>query len=324
MKIYFLNVGYGESIVITAQDKCIVIDGGSDNDEIYSQPGAIRLFDFLKKLGVARIDLMVLTHIHDDHAGGLPKVAETLEIGEIWCNLLFEPDIDEMIATHTDTLLGNGSNKLFLDALREYDALLHIAAERGIPVYEVSCDSFKSRSIGELEITPLGMSAEQTELTREAFERMLSLENDSEFSLLFNENNAHCNATSLALHIRQGGCGALLSADKVDGWETLSRKYDLSSNVLKLTHHGQIDGMPMTMVNAADPDCFVICADRARKYGSAHPHLIEAAKQYLTYYGRPEHVYVTGELERSSQFGCALCVELESDKGIVDISVITD
>jgi hypothetical protein len=65
------NVGIGDSIVITFDDydgvnrkKCIVIDGG------YSQTAKV-LRTYLKDEGITTIDLLVATHIDDDHINGL-------------------------------------------------------------------------------------------------------------------------------------------------------------------------------------------------------------------------------------------------------------
>jgi len=65
------EVGIGDSIVITfddydgaARNKCIVVDGG------YSQTAKV-LRSYLKNEGIATIDLVVATHIDDDHINGL-------------------------------------------------------------------------------------------------------------------------------------------------------------------------------------------------------------------------------------------------------------
>ena len=44
----------------------------------------------LQSLGLSRIDLVVLTHYHEDHAGGIPELLERLEVG-----LLVLPDVEE-------------------------------------------------------------------------------------------------------------------------------------------------------------------------------------------------------------------------------------
>jgi len=36
--------------------------------------------DYFQSLGLNRIDLVVLTHYHEDHAGGIPELLERLEV----------------------------------------------------------------------------------------------------------------------------------------------------------------------------------------------------------------------------------------------------
>ncbi|WP_204266669.1 MBL fold metallo-hydrolase, partial [Escherichia coli] len=36
--------------------------------------------DYFQSLGLSRIDLVVLTHYHEDHAGGIPELLERLEV----------------------------------------------------------------------------------------------------------------------------------------------------------------------------------------------------------------------------------------------------
>jgi beta-lactamase superfamily II metal-dependent hydrolase len=91
MKLRFINVGYGESILITAlrtdgSKFAMLIDGGSGEDAEYAgHPARVRAAEYIRELGIARLDVMFNTHIHEDHTCGLPAVADTCEIGEYWC-----------------------------------------------------------------------------------------------------------------------------------------------------------------------------------------------------------------------------------------------
>jgi len=67
LRAYFLDVGQGDSSVILFKDKVILIDAGEAE---YGD----RVVSDLEKLGVTRIDLLVATHPHSDHIGGMQKV----------------------------------------------------------------------------------------------------------------------------------------------------------------------------------------------------------------------------------------------------------
>ena len=121
------------------------------------------------------------------------------------------------------------------------------------------------------------------------------------------------NTCSLACCLAYGDWRAMLTGDLCSGWDARCAAPDFPrAQVLKLTHHGQRDGMPQSLVEACDPQVFLMCADEARTFRSACDEVQARAEQYLTERGRPAQVYTTGRLSQS--FGlqngeppCALC-----------------
>jgi competence protein ComEC len=76
MRAYFLDVGQGDSSVILFRDKVILIDAGEvdEGDRVVSD---------LRKLGVTKIDLLVATHPHSDHIGGMQKVLAVFPVAKV-------------------------------------------------------------------------------------------------------------------------------------------------------------------------------------------------------------------------------------------------
>ena len=76
LRAYFLDVGQGDSSVILFKDKVILIDAGEvdQGDRVVSD---------LTKLGVSRIDLLVATHPHSDHIGGMQNVLAAFPVGKV-------------------------------------------------------------------------------------------------------------------------------------------------------------------------------------------------------------------------------------------------
>lgn len=76
--VHFINVGQGDSILILSPEGMIVlIDGGSASTGVVT---------YLRGLGVRKIDLMVATHPHEDHIGGLTQVLETMPVSRVLTN----------------------------------------------------------------------------------------------------------------------------------------------------------------------------------------------------------------------------------------------
>ena len=70
LEITVLDVGQGQSIVVTDGGASAVIDCGGT-----SQPGAsVAAASYLQERAVAPVDLLILTHFHYDHAGRVPDL----------------------------------------------------------------------------------------------------------------------------------------------------------------------------------------------------------------------------------------------------------
>ncbi|HJS20389.1 MAG TPA: MBL fold metallo-hydrolase [Anaerolineales bacterium] len=75
LKLYFLDVGQGDSILIVSPDgQTVLIDGGD---------GGTGVVQYLRDLGIQRIDLMFATHPHSDHIGGLVDVLNNFPVSKV-------------------------------------------------------------------------------------------------------------------------------------------------------------------------------------------------------------------------------------------------
>ncbi|OYV10776.1 MAG: putative hydrolase, partial [Methanosaeta sp. NSP1] len=68
---HFIDVGQGDCILLQFKEKSILIDGGS-------QEMGLRVEEYLRAQNITRLDLLILTHPHDDHIGGLITVLKDL------------------------------------------------------------------------------------------------------------------------------------------------------------------------------------------------------------------------------------------------------
>lgn len=74
--VHYMDVGQGDSIYITSGGKGMLIDCGESGD-------TDRVISYLDNMGVSKIDYVVGTHPHSDHMGGMSKIVEHYDIGEV-------------------------------------------------------------------------------------------------------------------------------------------------------------------------------------------------------------------------------------------------
>lgn len=78
LSITMLDVGQGQCILLCSGGRTALIDcGGSGGNA-----GDIAA-DYLQTLGITRLDLLVLTHCHSDHANGVPELFTRLEVSAL-------------------------------------------------------------------------------------------------------------------------------------------------------------------------------------------------------------------------------------------------
>ena len=96
--VHFIDVGQGDSIFIDTSNMDVLIDAGSSS-------ASSTVLDYLDDLNITHIHLMIATHAHADHIGGLVGVLNSAIT------------IDEVIInnqTHTSTTYTNNMNKCYI------------------------------------------------------------------------------------------------------------------------------------------------------------------------------------------------------------------
>ncbi|WP_252254163.1 ComEC/Rec2 family competence protein [Clostridium sp. ZBS12] len=75
MKVHYIDVGQGDSELIQVDGKNILIDAGNNDSMAYN---------YLKQLGIKKIDYVMATHPHSDHIGGMTQIINEFDIGEFY------------------------------------------------------------------------------------------------------------------------------------------------------------------------------------------------------------------------------------------------
>lgn len=244
LTVHFLDVGQGDCILVqTPGGKNMLIDAGGRKDEFQTGSGAGDqvVVPYLRRIGVQRLDALVLTHPHEDHAGGAAAVVKSMPVGLAVVSPVSGLPGEEPAQSGETTAGGKDRGGEVPPA---YRALLKKLKEDGVPVQAaVAGDVLKLEDgLGVEFLSPGGGTP------------------------------AGLNDSSLVLKLTYGRRSFLLTGDvELESQRRLlSGGEDLNTDVFKLPHHGSRTLLP-ELVEAVSPEVAVISVGAHNTFG--HPAL---------------------------------------------------
>ncbi len=134
----FLDVGHGDAALLQGRSGTLLVDAGLATPDL--DLGAVAVVPALRALGVARIDVVAVSHADLDHRGGIPAVLREFAVAEMW--LPFGALSDPAFAS-----------------------LLELASVQGVRVQEQGQGS-AARRVGDWTLLPLWPPEHSTALSR--------------------------------------------------------------------------------------------------------------------------------------------------------------
>ncbi|KEJ03378.1 hydrolase [Clostridium botulinum A2B7 92] len=212
LKVHYIDVGQGDSILVQTKDKNILIDAGT-------RKSSDNLISYLKKQHIKKLDYVIATHPHEDHIGGMPKVIEEFEISNFYAPKK------------------TANTKIFKDMISQ----------------------LKKKNL-KINVAKKGIS--------------LDLSNNSSLDFLapVKDNYENTNDSSAVVKLTHGNTKFLFTGDaeKTSEKDILNSNEDLSSNVLKVGHHGSHSSSSKEFLDKINPKIAIISCGKNNDYG--HPH----------------------------------------------------
>ncbi|WP_115642426.1 ComEC/Rec2 family competence protein [Clostridium putrefaciens] len=227
LKVHYIDVGQGDSILVQYKDKNMLIDAGPKSS-------SDKLINYLKGVGVKNINILIATHPHEDHIGGMVAVLNTFPVEKFYAPK----------KTNTTKVFENMVSKL-----KEKDLKINVAKSGVVLDF--------AEDITATLIAP----------------------NSADYE---NINNY---SASLKLTYGKNSFLFMGDAEKVSEKEILQKNLDISSDVIKLGHHGSSTSSSKDFLDKVNPKYAIVSCAKGNDYGHPHKEIIkDMEKRNITVY----------------------------------------
>lgn len=231
LQVHFVDVGQGDGTVIINKDKVIVIDTGPMIHKF-------KMKNYLKSLGVKRINALIITHPHQDHFGGLDAILCNFKVDKIYTTEI-NSKVDKSLAESYHLYQYNYITSKY-NILYNYERLLVVKPNR-----------LKQLKIGDLSFSFIGPDKTYENFNNNSIVTRLDYKN---ISMLF-----------------PGDIESEAEKDLVQ-----NHSEEIQVDVLKIAHHGSKTSSIQEFLDVANPSIAIISCEYQNTLW--HPHAAVAKR----------------------------------------------
>lgn len=296
--VQFLNVGWGDSHIIQLPSGKITFIDGGDGTLSAEQDHPLK---WMEKNGVNQVDLMILTHIHEDHLNGLVDIVKSKKVDT--AILPYKPfnlaNLDEA------EFNGNETAQRVFHMLKSYLEFISLLEKQGTEIkwrseYAAKEDSIVWSEAGFVftHMYPWnGDPLPAYHSLQEFLEGQASISTKEMAALerFFKESNDDSSVYQLSVNSNPTE-NILFGGDQLEeGWKILASRTSLKSLIWKVSHHGMNDAFTKEVLELIQPKYCVIPISVNRS-SSLHPHWDELRL------GTEAPLYLTGSIRYGDSF----------------------
>ncbi len=234
LHVYFCDVGQGDAILIkTPQNRQILVDGGRGDQVLNCLSDALPFYDHT-------LDLVILTHPHADHVGGLIEVLRTYQVEKV----IFQ-----------QTPYKSADYQEFIDLL----------GEKNLPTLKVVAGETLALDQQTRAEIWYPLSDEKLELLGTPIDPY---------------DGEDVNDSSIVFRLVCGDFETLLTGDAPESVQKLLLGQGMvkESDILKVGHQGAKDGSDEDFLKKVNPELAVISVGANNRYGHPHQETLEEIK----------------------------------------------
>lgn len=236
MTVHFIDVGQADATLFIQNGHVMLFDAATRNrgDD---------LVKYIKNLGIEYIDVLVLTHPHDDHMGGAAEVLNNIEVGTV-----YGPDIFDIS---------------YLDTYVWYESL----------VYTITIINEKINSETSIWHLPKNSNGE--------FVKFNIGDAIVEFYAPLEDEYSDMNDYSICAKVTYGEIDIMLTGDATSKVESdlIEEGYNLDVEIFQASHHGSDTGNSKEFLEAMSPECIVISCGMKNRHNHPVKSVVELYKK---------------------------------------------
>lgn len=239
-EVVFFDVGQGDAALIkTHLGHYILIDGGEDSLILDKLSEEIPFFR-------RDIDLIILTHAHADHLGGLIEVLENYDVYNILWNGV---RTESAMFSKWERMLKEGNYNIKISQLGQKIKSDNFSIDILYPL-----ESIESQQFNDLNLSSIILRASY-----------------NNYFFLFTGDAYHENEKELI---------EMKEYCKESKEENKCQNLTIDSDVLKVGHHGSRTSTSEEFLKKVDPLVAVISSGKDNSYGHPHLEILELLKNY--------------------------------------------
>ena len=315
LQLDFINVGNGDSILIremegTRQRFAMLVDCGHDNlvrddHPPLSDQSSRRIYagDFLRKQGVEKLDLLLLTHFHRDHIGGLGRILEAVEVEQLAATYVppagappLEPDRDLTLHKTARNLLR--CLEIYAAALREHPGRVkHVTVLPGTE--QMTLQLTEDLSMDILFGDPFRYKRQ-----RQVYDAAFAGEREC-YPLM--KWSKMMNVSSLRQRLHYKG------RDVVLGGDTYAHLWEADTlapcEVLKVPHNASLSSTTRKLIAQLRPQTAVVCVASERPDERPHPYIVSLLQEMVPQVYFTDAVHLPGLVEPAYHESVTVCLD---------------
>ena len=311
----FINVGNGDSILVQELEGgtrrfAMLVDCGHDNLVRDDHPAPLdprsqRIYagDFLKKQGIGKLDVLLATHFHRDHIGGLGRVLEAVEVEKL-VSTYVPPEGHGPLDPDGDNGLPGAARNL-LRCLDIYASALRAHPGRVGEFVELPGDKVESLQLTE-DLAMDIYAGEPALYPRQKAVYDAAFRGERDRYALMRWGKM-MNISSLRQRLYYHGKEIVLGGDVyAPAWDndTLT-----PCDILKVPHHASLPSTTRKILSRLQPKTAVVCEAADRPDERPHPYIVGLLKEYAEQVCFTDAVSIPGLVE--PEFHESVHIEVE-------------